>query len=118
MGYARRCFPRPEFTYNDVGKNLDQRGYCWKLCPWSTAYRERFRYEGLLLVNGSYQDGVWVVGNSTDESFRLDYDSYVCSEHTTTSGRMEYFQNPPGWICRDPNCHYFTTMGGENYREI
>lgn len=124
MGYSRKNFHRPEFTSETVTWDTNKRGYCWKLCPWSTNYRDQFRYEGEIIVgyNGTtpvYQDGIWVVGNSTDESFKQPFSGYECSEHTTTSGRMEYYQNPPGWICRDPNCYYCNTVvSGEQYREI
>ena len=72
-------------------------------------------------MNGepSYLDGDFVVGNSTRaQFFGLDYSSYVCSDHTTSSGRMLPTSNPPGWECDDPNCYYFTTaVSGMRYRE-
>lgn len=124
MGYARRCHLRQEYLRNDLGKNLDERGYCHKLCPWSVEYREKFKYEGRIITGYSggvpvYQQGIWVVGNSTDSSFKQEYSTYECSAHTTTSGRMEPLMTPPGWICRDPNCYYYTTIvNGERYREV
>jgi hypothetical protein len=124
MGYARRSIVRQDYVRNDLGRNLNQRGYSHKLCPWSQEYRERFKYEGEIVVRyvGNtpvYESGVWVVGNSVDESFKKEYGTYECSPHTTTSGRMEYYQNPPGWICRDPNCYHYTTVtDGERYREV
>lgn len=124
MGYSRVNILRQDYVRNDLGRNLKQRGYGHKLCPYSIEYREKFKYEGKVITgyNGSdpiYQQGIWVVGNSTDPSFKLEYGTYPCTPHTTTSGRMEYYQNPPGWICRDPNCYYHTTVAsGERYREV
>lgn len=119
MSWARN-YP----VYESLGDDKRQRGYTYKLCPYSTAYRDKFRYQGRLyfgVVNGepSYLDGDFVVGNSTrEEFFGLDYSSYACSVHTTTSGRMISTSNPPGWICDDPNCHYVTTVSvGNCYRE-
>lgn len=124
MGYARRSIDRQDYLSNNLGRNLDKRGYDWKLCPWSLEYREKFKYEGRIITgfDGNtpiYEDGIWVVGNSTDPSFKAEYGTYECSIHTTTSGRMETLMTPPGWICRDPNCYYFTTVAsGERYREV
>lgn len=119
MGYARYDLSLTEFP-----KSTNQRGYSHKLCPWSTAYRDKFRYEGNRIVgyNGAqpiYQFGVWVIGNSVDPSFTTEYATYECSDHTFTEGRMEPNQNPPGWICKDPNCCYYTTVAsGKRYKEI
>lgn len=107
-------------------KNENTPGYCFKLCPYSTAYRDRFKYEGEVCTGFAgdntpvKQDGVWVMGNSTNPDFhRADFASYNCSDHTTTSGKMFYTSNPPGWICRDPNCYYTTVVDvGRCYREV
>lgn len=124
MGFARKCIPRQDYLRNDLGRNLNQRGYCHKLCPYSIEYRDKFRYEGRIITgyNGSdpiYQQGIWVVGNSVDPSFKQEYGTYECSAHTTTSGRMEPLMTPPGWICKDPNCYYYTTVAsGSRYKEV
>lgn len=124
MGYSRYCIPRQDYLRNDLGRNLNKRGYCHKLCPWSVEYREKFKYEGRIITGYTggqpiYQTGLWVVGNSIDSSFKKDYGTYECSLHTTTSGRMEYNSDPPGWQCTDPNCYYFTTVAsGKRHREI
>jgi hypothetical protein len=120
MSWSRRtCFI-------DLGSIQDKNkpGYCHKLCPYSTEYRDRFKYEGTLclgIVGGQpdYQTGTFVAGNSLDRSlYGVSYASYGCSVHTTTSGRMLYADNPPGWICKDPNCYYHTTVAsGKCYRE-
>jgi hypothetical protein len=101
------------------------RGYKFKLCPYSTEYKELYRFDGRIYTgyDGSgqlqYQDGIWVIGNSVNPAFRnADYITYTSSSHTTTNGRMEYAGNPPGWICRDPNCYFRTTVvSGSCYRE-
>jgi hypothetical protein len=120
MGWARR-YPVRE----TLGEDKRKRGYTYKLCPYSAEYRDKFRYEGRIYlgVTGglpTYVEGVLVAGNSTDKSFLgLEYSSYPCSTHTTTSGRMVQAMNPPGWQCEDPNCYYFTTLvSGMRYREV
>jgi hypothetical protein len=119
MGYSRYDFILTEIPVNRV-----QRGHTYKLCPYSTAYREKFKFEGDRIVgyNGAqpiYSNGIWVMGNSNDPNFTRAYDGYPCSDHTQMDGRMETTQNPPGFICRDPNCYYYTTVAsGERYKEI
>jgi hypothetical protein len=116
---------RSYFSTDDVGEDLRRRGYSYKLCPYSTAYRDGFKFSGTLctgVINGEPQcaTGEFVVGNSTNqEFFAKDYSGYLCSEHTTTSGRMVPKSNPPGWLCEDPNCYYFTTTNvGVHYKEV
>jgi hypothetical protein len=110
--------------YDDLGEDKRKRGYSYKLCPYSSEYRDKYKYEGRLYTGMSagqatYIEGIFVAGNSTDRSFfGLDYSSYPCSLHTTTSGRLIQAANPPGWQCEDPNCYYFTTVvSGMKYRE-
>jgi len=121
MGWVRKTIPRDMSTW----KNHNQIGYCHKLCPYSTEYKEKFKYEGEICTgfDGTdpiVQDGVWVMGNSVNPSFyRAVYSTYQSSVHTTTSGRMIYVSNPPGWLCDDPNCYYHTTLAsGHCYREV
>ena len=106
-------------------KNYNVRGYSHKLCPYSTAYRDKYRYIGEVCTG--FVDstpvkvvGDWVMGNSVNPDFhRAEYATYLCSDHATTSGRMVYASNPPGWRCDDPNCYYFTTVAsGRCYREV
>jgi hypothetical protein len=120
MSWARK-----HFVLDDFGADERKRGYTHKLCPYSTAYRDRYRFIGTVctgIVNGMPQNisGDFIIGNSTDDSFYMaPYDSYLCSEHTTTSGRMVPKSNPPGWLCEDPNCYYFTTVvSGGHYKEV
>lgn len=121
MGWARKSIDRA-----NLGSNQNKRGYSYKLCPYSTTYREKFKHDGEICTGFDAvglplsADGVWVIGNSTNlEFYRAAYTTYVCSDHTTTSGRMVYASNPPGWICDDPNCYYYTTVAnGRRYREV
>lgn len=122
MGWARYYY-----HYDlDNWKDRNARGDEFKLCPYSTTYRDKFRYEGTvctgIALDGAPQNitGTFVIGNSVDIAFyALPYDTYVCSEHTTTSGRMVHVSNPPGWMCDDPNCYYFTSIAsGRRYREV
>lgn len=122
MSWARKKIPRQIDTW----QNLKQRGYCHKLCPYSTEYKEKYKYEGEICVGVDAdnkpikQDGIWVMGNSTALTFyKASYATYESSIHTTTSGRMVYASNPPGWLCDDPNCYYHTTVAsGHCYREV
>ena len=125
MGYERRYIPRYDFEHDELLKDLIQPGHSYKLCPWSAEYRDKFQYDGAIITSYDsnnqpvYQNGLWVVGNSVDPSFKQAYASYLCSEHTATSGRMFTLQNPPGWICLDPNCYYYTSINsGERYKEV
>jgi len=122
MGWARY------YNSYDLGSWTDRntRGYNFKLCPYSTAYRDSFKYEGTVCtgvaLDGTPQNltGTFVIGNSTSSVFyALPYDTYACSEHTTTSGKMVATSNPPGWICDDPNCHYrINITSGRCYTEV
>ena len=101
----------------DLGKVISHPGYGWKLCPYSNQYRDEYAYpEGYIYGfdannNPLRYTGVVVVGTTTNSDLQeIGYASYPCSDHTTTSGYMEYSSNPPGWICRDPNCYFSTTV--------
>jgi hypothetical protein len=105
-------------TYQDKA----HRGYGHKLCPYSSQYRDSFKYVGTLVlgIDGSgnpiTKTGEMVAGNSLDLSlYGSDYSGYQCSDHTTTEGRMVPSSNPPGFMCRDPNCFYYTTMASGTY---
>ena len=122
MSWARKTIDRDISTWTRSNK----RGYSHKLCPYSTEYKEKFKYEGEICTGFDaenkpiMQDGIWVMGNSVNISFyKAAYATYNSSTHTTTSGRMIYASNPPGWICDDPNCYYITTVAsGHCYREV
>jgi hypothetical protein len=80
------------------------KGYLWKLCPFSQAYKEK------------YYDNGWD-GNSNYGSLPVA-DSNI-TVHLTTSGTMNMGHRPgmAGWICLDDNCWYFTTYG-KRYFEV
>jgi hypothetical protein len=122
MGWARNYYSYDLTNWKDQV----QRGYSYKLCPYSTAYRDKFRYEGTvctgIALSGATQNitGIFVIGNSNNAAFYAKpYDAYECSEHTTTSGRMIPVSNPPGWMCDDPSCFYHTNIDSDRwYREV
>jgi len=121
MGYSRIDTPFP-----NLGKVYRHRGYSFKLCPYSTEYREKYKYSSGFIYgfdgdgNPLRYSNTVVVGNTTNSDLQaLPYSGYQCSDHTTTSGYMEYHSDPPGWICNDPNCLYHTTLAsGKCYIEI
>ncbi len=85
-----------------IGTNKNTPGYSWKICPYSTD----FDLSVDLLGN------TFVPPNWKDPSFR--------SVHTVTEGRMFMKSAPrPGFICKDDNCYYYTTIiTGSRYFEI
>lgn len=91
-------------------------GYTWKMCPYSRGgwYKDPTDpsvglvelYKELFYDNG-YR------GPSTNPVLMQDpWTIPTTTEHTTTSGRMMYkYDGGPGWVCKDPNCYYYTTYG-------
>ena len=76
-------------------------GYCWKLCPFSTAYFNRFYDRGF-------------AGNTTNSGItQTTFTTVVTDDHPDTEGTMNMRVNggPPGWICLDDNCPYFISNG-------
>jgi len=73
-------------------------GYCYKLCPYSLAYKNQYYLLGF-------------DGNSNNPNLPIP-DAQI-TEHTTTSGTMNYHHKgrKPGWICKDDSCYFFTTFG-------
>jgi hypothetical protein len=121
MGWTRKTFGLDQVPVDKSPKH----GYSYRLCPYSTAYRDEFRHIGTVftgIINGvpSSVTGDLVVGNSADLTYyATPYNSYPCSDHATTQGRMVPKSNPPGWLCDDPDCYYFTTVViGERYKEV
>jgi hypothetical protein len=121
MGYSRVTFscPTSEFSHR---KN--KRGYEFKLCPYSSAYVDKYAFDGVIYDgfdgdnNPIKRRGIFVLGNSTDNDlYGVELSSYSYTEHTVTSGRMEQIMNPPGWICLDPTCWFYTTYG-KFYKEV
>lgn len=120
MSYARISTP-----FSSLGQFRSTRGYCFKLCPYSTAYRDKFTYPAGYIygLDANSNPLTWleemVIGNTTNSGLQnLPLSGYLCTDHTTTSGRMEYSSHPPGWICKDPNCYYSTVIAiGSCYKE-
>jgi hypothetical protein len=73
-------------------------GYCWKSCPYSLVYKEKYYDLGYL-------------GNSNNPN--LPVTPGDVTEHTTTSGNMIMHNrgNAPGWLCDDPACGYYIRYG-------
>lgn len=80
------------------------KGYTWRLCPYSTAYRDLFYLAGFRgpSTNPALQGPAWSALTTTI--------------HTQTEGRMSFssvggeFGNS-GWVCTDPACQFFITNG-------
>ena len=94
-----------------TGTNKNVPGYYWKICPYSTQWSLPTKLSievGGVPVGG----GPFVPANWKDPSQRTD--------HTTYEGRMFMKSAPrPGFICRDDNCYYYTTISsGSRYFEI
>jgi hypothetical protein len=79
-------------------------GHGWKLCPYSTAYYNRY------YINGE-------IGNSTDDYIRNNAPSITTSDHSYTEGTMSTWVKGriPGFMCLDDNCHYFVTNGKRHF---
>lgn len=77
------------------------RGYCWKLCPYSESYRNRFYSRGF-------------AGNTNNPNIdQTNFTTVVTAIHTYTEGTMN-LSNPggcPGWACFDDSCPYFIDNG-------
>ena len=98
------------------------RGYMWRLCPYSTEYAARYYNRSAIPVDNPLlpvNDNL--PGPSSHPSLATNsWTALPTSSHSTTSGTMEYSTSGgvPGWICKDPNCYYHTTVApGEWYYE-
>ncbi len=75
-----------------------RKGYAWKLCPYSTAYAERYYSRGF-------------VGNTTNPLINENtFPAVLTADHPATEGGMNYRNNggTPGWMCLDDACPYFS----------
>jgi len=78
-----------------------ERGYCWKLCPYSTAYFNKYYANGF-------------AGQTTSPDIDdTNFMSVVTSDHPYTNGtmNMQVSRGVPGWICMDDACQYFIDNG-------
>lgn len=81
-------------------------GYCWKYCPYSTNYYNKY-----------YSNGFAGPTNNPDID-QTNFTSVVTSDHPDTDGTMSmHSRGVPGWMCFDDNCQYFID-NGVRYFEI
>ena len=76
-------------------------GYCWKLCPFSLSYNNRFYSRG-------YR------GNTNNQDITdANFNSVVTVLHSYNDGTMTYYNrgSTPGWLCFDDSCQYFIDNG-------
>lgn len=80
-----------------VGGYTKERGYCWKFCPYSTNYFNKF-----------YNNG-WAGPTTNPDIDQTNFTSVVTSDHPYTNGTMNMKNNggSPGFICQDDDCQYF-----------
>jgi hypothetical protein len=84
-----------------------ERGYCWKYCPYSTNYFNKY-----------YNNG-WAGPTTNPDITQSTFTSVVTSDHPYNNGTMQYYNTAgsPGWICLDDDCQYFVDTG-KRYIEI
>lgn len=78
-----------------IGGHTPYIGHTWRLCPYSTQYKEMYYDNGYL-------------GNSLNPDLPVP-----TSDHPTTDGTMISAMRPGVWgfSCLDENCYYFITYG-------
>ena len=80
-------------------------GYGWKLCPYSTQYKEEY-----------YDNNIPGPSNHSALFHNPSWSALTTTDHPTTSGTMVYRnQGAPGWACTDTNCYYYTTVKPGQY---
>lgn len=84
-----------------VGGYSRERGYCWKYCPYSTNYFNKF-------YNNS-----WAGPTTNPDIDQTNFTAVVTSDHPYTNGTMNMKNNggAPGFICLDDDCQYFLDTG-------
>lgn len=88
-----------------------ERGRCWKFCPFSTAYFDKWYnaspgYFGILSVG-------WPGPTTNPDIDETNFLSVVTSDHPYTNGTMSMKNNggSPGFICLDDDCQYLLDTG-------
>lgn len=78
-----------------------ERGYCWKYCPFSTNYFNKW-------YNNS-----WAGPTTNPDIDQTNFTAVVTSDHPYTNGTMSMKNNggSPGFICLDDGCQYFLDNG-------
>lgn len=91
-----------------------QRGYEWRLCPYSNEYKVKYYNRSAIPpLHPKLPAKSNLPGPSSHPSLTTNsWTALPTSAHSTTSGTMEYSTSVgvPGWICKDPNCYYHTTV--------
>jgi len=97
-------------TYTDFMTGAKERGYSWKLCPFSQEWRAK--YVDVNLGNGYYRTTV-----SGAYQF-LEVPDSEQTWHTTTNGHMRGLVK--SYICDDPACYYYVTItnSGTKFIEV
>ena len=84
-----------------IGGHTRERGYSWKLCPYSTAYASL------------YYDNGFAGPTHNPDITEFNFGGVVTAEHVYTSGTLNIW-NPggnPGWLCMDDDCPYLISTG-------
>lgn len=75
-----------------------ERGRCWKFCPYSTNYFNKY-----------YNNGF--AGPTTNPDIdQTNFTAIVTSDHPFTNGTMNMYTSRgghPGFYCRDDACQFF-----------
>jgi len=89
----------PILTTHPWLANKKFKGYCWKLCPFST----QFGGDGLYSVRTRSGSTVTTIFYTVPFAEQTD--------HTRTGGRMRFERrgSKAGWICDDLTCYHYTT---------
>ncbi len=85
----------------DSFPSIRPKGYLWKQCPYSTAYRNKYYDRGF-------------AGNTTNPDITQEtFTTIITADHPATEGGMRYRNNggTPGWSCLDDACPYFIDNG-------
>ena len=101
-----------------IGGYTQERGYLWKLCPYSDAYASAFYDRHYLGTSPGFTHSV--TDSETGEHLYWEKNAGITtSEHSYTNGTMNMITRGAGggWICLDDDCWYFTTYG-KRYHEI
>jgi len=89
-------------------------GYCWKLCPYSTQWGDKYA------KNGTPQDGFYRVKKyiDTPEGKKIRHSLVRVpasdqTDHSLTGGRMRFHfrGSKVGFLCTDPACKYYLDTG-------
>jgi hypothetical protein len=92
--------------YVDPTSGNVYKGYCWKICPYSTQWYDKYT------KNGFYRR-VQMTDAYTKRFIQVEVPHTDQTVHTLTSGRMRYHQvgSRAGFLCDDPDCKYLSTYG-------